>query len=39
MGEPYPVTLDRVANWAVSLEARGFKLAPISDLAVPRPTP
>ena len=39
MGEPYPVTLERLANWAVSLEARGFKLSPISDLAVPRPTP
>ena len=39
MGEPYPVTLERLANWAVSLEVRGFKLTPISDLAVPRPAP
>jgi len=39
MSEPYPVTLERVTNWAVSLEARGFKLSPISDLAVPRLAP
>jgi polysaccharide deacetylase 2 family uncharacterized protein YibQ len=39
MGEPYPVTLDRLSNWAVSLEARGFRLTPISDLATPRPAP
>jgi len=39
MSEPYPVTLERLGNWAVSLEARGFKLTPISDLAVPRPAP
>jgi polysaccharide deacetylase 2 family uncharacterized protein YibQ len=39
MGEPHPVTLDRLANWAVSLEARGFKLTPISELAVTGPAP
>jgi polysaccharide deacetylase 2 family uncharacterized protein YibQ len=39
MGEPYPLTLDRVANWAVSLEARGFRLAPVSALAAPQGAP
>lgn len=39
MGEPYPAILERLANWAVSLEVRGFKLSPISDLAVPRLAP
>ncbi len=39
MGEPYPLTLDRVSNWAVGLDARGFGLAPVSALAAPRATP
>lgn len=33
MAQPYPVTLDRLANWAASLEARGFALVPVSALA------
>jgi hypothetical protein len=33
------VTLDRLANWAISLEARGFDLTPISELAVTGPAP
>lgn len=33
MAQPYPVTLDRLANWAASLEARGFALVPLSALA------
>ena len=39
MGEPYPLTLDRISNWAVNLEARGFGLAPVSALAAPRVIP
>jgi polysaccharide deacetylase 2 family uncharacterized protein YibQ len=39
MGESHPVTLDRLANWAISLEARGFDLTPISELAVTGPAP
>jgi len=33
MAQPYPVTLDRLANWAASLDARGFALVPVSMLA------
>jgi hypothetical protein len=36
MGFPYPVTLERVAEWAASVEKRGFALAPVSALAVRR---
>lgn len=39
MGQTYPLTLDRVSNWAVSLEARGFRLTPISALAAAQATP
>ena len=39
MSQTYPLTLDRVSNWAVSLEARGFRLAPISALAAAQATP
>ncbi|MDD9979554.1 MAG: divergent polysaccharide deacetylase family protein [Boseongicola sp.] len=30
MGFPYPVTLERIGNWAKSVEKRGFSLAPVS---------
>jgi hypothetical protein len=33
MAQPYPVTLDRLADWATELTARGFVIAPISALA------
>jgi polysaccharide deacetylase 2 family uncharacterized protein YibQ len=33
MGRPYPVTIERLRDWAKGLEARGFALAPISALA------
>lgn len=33
MAQPFPVTVDRLANWAASLEARGFALVPLSVLA------
>jgi polysaccharide deacetylase 2 family uncharacterized protein YibQ len=33
MGRPYPVTIERLGDWAKGLEARGFALAPISALA------
>jgi polysaccharide deacetylase 2 family uncharacterized protein YibQ len=33
MGFLYPVTLERVANWAKTLEKRGMVLAPVSALA------
>ena len=33
MGRPYPVTIERLREWAKGLEARGFALAPISALA------
>lgn len=33
MGFLYPVTLERVALWARSVEQRGFVLAPVSALA------
>jgi hypothetical protein len=32
-GFAYPVTLDKVARWAASLNARGFQLAPASAMA------
>ena len=32
MGRPYPVTIERLREWAKGLEARGFALAPISAL-------
>ncbi|MDB5476344.1 MAG: hypothetical protein JWP49_1855 [Phenylobacterium sp.] len=35
-GFAYPVTLDKVARWAGSLNDRGFQLAPASALAVRR---
>ena len=35
-GFAYPVTLDKVARWAGSLEDRGFQLTPASALAVRR---
>ncbi len=34
MGFPYPVTLERIAEWAAAVEQRGFALAPVSALAV-----
>jgi len=33
MGFLYPVTLERVAKWAVTVEKRGFALAPVSAIA------
>ena len=33
LGRPYPATLDRLAEWAASLKARGFALVPITALA------
>ena len=30
IGSPYPLTIDRVANWARGLQQRGFDLAPIT---------
>ena len=30
MAQPYPVTLDRLADWAAELTARGFAIAPVS---------
>ncbi|MEE2996944.1 MAG: divergent polysaccharide deacetylase family protein, partial [Pseudomonadota bacterium] len=34
IASPYPVTLERIANWARQLRARGFALAPISALTI-----
>ena len=36
MGQPYPVTIERLRDWSALLEARGFTLVPITAL-VPRP--
>jgi hypothetical protein len=33
MAQPYPVTLDRLAEWTTELTSRGFAVAPISALA------
>ncbi len=33
MAQPYPVTLERLAEWATELTGRGFVIAPISALA------
>ena len=33
MAQPYPVTLQRLSEWATELTARGFVIAPISALA------
>lgn len=33
MAQPYPVTLERLAEWATEITSRGFALAPISALA------
>ena len=33
VGSPYPVTLDRIAQWAPTLATRGIVLAPVSALA------
>jgi polysaccharide deacetylase 2 family uncharacterized protein YibQ len=35
-GFAYPVTLTQVANWAASVESRGYQLAPASALAARR---
>lgn len=39
MAQPYPVTLDRLAEWSTEITARGFALAPISALADQQPAP
>ncbi len=33
IGFPYPVTLERIARWSATLEAKGITLAPMSALA------
>jgi hypothetical protein len=33
MAQPYPVTLERLAEWTAELTARGFAIAPISAVA------
>ena len=33
IASPYPVTLERIANWTRQLRARGFALAPVTALA------
>lgn len=33
IGSPYPVTLEKISNWAIRLRARGLVLAPISALS------
>ncbi len=33
MAQPYPVTLERLADWATELTARGYVIAPITALA------
>lgn len=37
IASPYPVTLERIANWVRQLEARGIAIAPVSALAQPAP--
>ncbi|MCH8036952.1 MAG: divergent polysaccharide deacetylase family protein [Proteobacteria bacterium] len=37
MGRPYPVTIERLRDWAKGLEARGLVLAPISAIANRQP--
>lgn len=37
IGSPYPVTLERIANWVRQLEARGIAIAPVSALAKTAP--
>ena len=37
MGRPYPVTIERLREWARGLQARGLALAPISALADRQP--
>jgi polysaccharide deacetylase 2 family uncharacterized protein YibQ len=39
VGEPRPVTLDRLAAWAATLASRGLVLAPVSAIAEPPPAP
>jgi len=34
MGLPYPVTIERLAVWAETLEAKGLVLVPVSALAM-----
>ncbi|HMA15613.1 MAG TPA: divergent polysaccharide deacetylase family protein, partial [Kiloniellaceae bacterium] len=38
MAQPYPVTLERLAEWTAELTARGFAVAPISALVAPPET-
>lgn len=33
MAQPYPVTIERLRDWAVDIESRGFVLTPITALA------
>lgn len=37
MAQPYPVTIERLRDWAVDIESRGFVLTPITALAVYNP--
>ena len=36
IGQPYPVTIERLGKWAATLESRGFVLAPLSAVAAAR---
>ena len=36
VGGPYPATLERIAQWAVEVDKKGFVLAPVSAFAVER---
>jgi len=36
IGQPYPVTIERLQEWAAGLEARGLVLAPLSTVAAAR---
>ena len=33
MAQPYPVTLERLRDWAVEIQSRGYALVPITALA------
>jgi uncharacterized protein len=39
IGAPYPVTLDRVAEWTAKLASKGLVLAPVSAVAGLQPAP
>jgi uncharacterized protein len=39
LAQPYPVSIERIAAWAASLEARGLVLAPVSATVTQEPKP